>query len=293
MKVLIALDATRNCERIVGEAASRPWPANTEFLLVHVLDPFPYTKAPVSLERAKKGAEQLIQAAAKSLEEAGYKVTAEVVLGLARKALPDLAQSWAADLVMVGSNETGALTRLLLGSTARTVLREAPCSVEIVRPQEERARGMGRKILVATDGSECSKEALWRVAGRPWPTGSVFKVISIPEPFLPLGDFPQLELKEVEELNTAAVADAERYAKTGAEILKKAGLEVTTGMPFPRENDARKIVEEAEAWKADLVVVGSHGRRGFERWTLGSVSEHVALDAPCTVEVVRTQGGPN
>ena len=60
------------------------------------------------------------------------------------------------------------------------------------------------KILVATDGSECSLAALRSVASRPWPEDSKFKVISIPEPFMPLGEFPQFEMKEIESLNTAA-----------------------------------------------------------------------------------------
>ncbi|HTZ49653.1 MAG TPA: universal stress protein, partial [Verrucomicrobiae bacterium] len=42
-----------------------------------------------------------------------------------------------------------------------------------------------------------------------------------------------------------------------------------------------------EDWKADLIVMGSHGRRGFDRLILGSVSESVALHATCSVELVR------
>jgi hypothetical protein len=53
MKVLIALDASPQSAKIVGEAASRPWPANSQFLLLHVLDPYPFAKMPLSLERVK------------------------------------------------------------------------------------------------------------------------------------------------------------------------------------------------------------------------------------------------
>jgi nucleotide-binding universal stress UspA family protein len=104
---------------------------------------------------------------------------------------------------------------------------------------------------------------------------------------MPLGEFPYFELKEIENLNTAAVKDAKRYAESGAAILQKAGLEASTETPLPRDSDAREIVKEAEQWGARLVILGSHGRRGFERLTLGSVSEHVALHAPCSVEVIR------
>ena len=290
MKVLIALDATPQCGEIVAEIASRTWPTGTFFLLLHVLDPFPFTKAPLSLKRAKDAAETQLKEAGRKLCGGGWAMEEDVILGRARREIAKSAASWKADLVVVGSNGAGALTRLLLGSTARAVLRHAPCAVEIVRPQADGAKATlekGMKVLVATDGSDYSLAALESVASRPWPEGSTFKIISIPEPFMPLGEFPQFELKEIEDLNTAALKDAKRYADTGAQILKKAGFEASTETPLPRDSDAREIVKEAERWHARMIVLGSHGRRGFDRLTLASVSEHVALHAPCSVEVIR------
>ena len=48
-----------------------------------------------------------------------------------------------------------------------------------------------------------------------------------------------------------------------------------------------KIIDAAEQWHADLIVLGSHGRTGLERFLMGSVSDAVARHAPCSVEVVR------
>ncbi len=290
MKVLIALDATPRCGEIVNEIASRPWPDDTFFLLLHVLDPFPFTKAPMSLKRAKDDAERQLKEAGRRLCGGGWAMEEDVVFGRARQEIAKIATKWKADLVVVGSNEAGALTRLLLGSTARGVLRHAPCAVEIVRPcanGETAIPGKEMKVLVATDGSECSLAAVRSVASRPWPEGSKFKLISIPEPFMPLGEFPQFELKEIENLNTAALKDARRYVDAAAAILEKAGLPTSSETPLPRDSDAREIVNEAERWHARMVVLGSHGRRGFDRLTMGSVSEHVALHAPCSVEVIR------
>ena len=290
MKILIALDATPQCGEIVAQIASRPWPADTSFLLLHALDPFPFAKAPISLERAKKEAGTQLKNAGMRLCAGGWAREENVVLGRARQIISKTAGSWNADLVVVGSNEASALTRLLLGSTARAALRDAPCSVEIVRPclnAEGLVRDKGMKILVASDGSEYSTLAVQSLARRPWPEGSKFRVISIPEPFMPLGEFPYFEMKEIESLNTAAVKDAKRYAESGAEILRTAGLAAESDTLLPRDSDAREIVKEAKRWQAGMIVLGSHGRRGFDRWTLGSVSEHVALHAPCSVEVIR------
>lgn len=57
MRVLIALDVPAQSIVVVKEAASRPWPARTVFLMLHVLDPFPFAKAPITLKRAKEAAD--------------------------------------------------------------------------------------------------------------------------------------------------------------------------------------------------------------------------------------------
>jgi nucleotide-binding universal stress UspA family protein len=290
MKVLIALDGSPHSAGIVREAASRPWPAKTQFLLLHVLDPYPFAKMPISLERARNSVREQLSEAAQPLVKVGWKTDIDVVLGRARQVISKIATSWKADFVLVGSSGEGALMRVLLGSTARSVLRQAPCSVEIVRPSPKRKKTDlqdGMKVLIATDGSKFSLAAIRSVAKRPWPKDSVFRVIAVPEPFMPLTEFPPFELKEIENLNTASLKAAKRYSAAGAEILAKAGLNVGEGTPLPKDNDGREIVKEANFWHADLIVLGSHGRRGFDRLTMGSVSEHVAFHARCSVEVIR------
>jgi len=47
------------------------------------------------------------------------------------------------------------------------------------------------------------------------------------------------------------------------------------------------IVEQAKKWGSDLIVLGSHGWRGVDRVLMGSVSEYVAIHAPCSVEIIR------
>jgi len=189
MRVLIALSATEQSREIVRAAAGRPWPANCKFLLLHVLDPFPFARLPVSLERAKEATRKELESAAGDLRKSGWTADANVILGRARQAVTKAAVTWKADLVLVGTHGGGALQRTLLGSTARAVLRHAHCSVEIVRSpgkSEKQTGARATRILVATDGSEFSAAAIRAVAARAWPKGSATKVMSIPEPFLPM-----------------------------------------------------------------------------------------------------------
>ncbi|MFY9574809.1 MAG: universal stress protein [Blastocatellia bacterium] len=53
------------------------------------------------------------------------------------------------------------------------------------------------------------------------------------------------------------------------------------------------MIDESNAWDADLIVVGSHGYRGLTKLWLGSVSQAVAAHAKCSVEIVRTREGHN
>jgi universal stress protein A len=71
-----------------------------------------------------------------------------------------------------------------------------------------------------------------------------------------------------------------------AKRLAEAGCKVST---LVLTGDAKKmILDEAADWPADLIVVGSHGRKGIGRVLLGNVSEAVARHAACSVQIVRT-----
>lgn len=144
------------------------------------------------------------------------------------------------------------------------------------------------RILIAVDGSSCSEAAVQEMTARPFPTGSEMRVISVVEPPTPMPTYPPLE-SDIETLYKFA-ADSAKQAVERAVTTLKAGAEsrnlrltstVLAGSP------KRVIIEEAKRYKADLIVVGSHGYRAWERFLLGSVSQAVAAHAPCSVEIVR------
>ncbi|MBZ5703596.1 MAG: universal stress protein [Acidobacteriia bacterium] len=290
MRILIALDATPSAAIVLQEAVARPWPAGSSFSLLTVVDPYGFAKAPLLLEKAKAAARDQLQSAAERLEGTGWKSNTDVILGNPRRAISGYAAGWEADLLMVGSHGHGNMARLILGSTARAALRRAPCSVEIVRMRAKEGDG-GKdgkmKILVATDGSQFSAAALRSVASRPWPKGSEVKVLAVPELVLPLKEFPYFDAAEIEEVNKSEMELARASVAKGEEILSGRGLKVSTEVPVLWEMPSQAILNEAERWQARMIVLGSHGKGGFDRLTMGSVSETVALHAGCSVEVIR------
>jgi nucleotide-binding universal stress UspA family protein len=288
MRVLLAVDGSGSSNAVVQEVARRPWPAGSEFAVVTVVDPYFFPKAPLLLEEAKQSTQKSLEELAKPLVDAGWKVSPNVVLDNPRHALPRAASEWRAELILMGSHGRGTVGRLLLGSTAQAVLRHAECSVEIVRSLGEGGvKKIGMRVLVPTDGSEYAQVALGNVAARPWPKGSAFKVIATPEFPVLVGEYPYYAPEQVAELSKQSRDLASSAARTGEELLGKAGLEVNSEVTEPRDTPAHSILAAAAMWKADLIVMGSHGRRGFDRFVLGSVSETVALHAKCSVEVVR------
>ncbi len=148
------------------------------------------------------------------------------------------------------------------------------------------------KILVATDGSEYSKAAVESCAslikfGEP----SEIRVISIIEPLAPVGVEPF-------GVSTNYYAEAEKEAEKHAEDVVNGAKErlesliddenVTVGTEvFFSRSTRGAIVDDAQTWGADLIVVGSHGYGFMKRMLIGSVSDAVVKYAPCSVLVVR------
>jgi nucleotide-binding universal stress UspA family protein len=142
------------------------------------------------------------------------------------------------------------------------------------------------KILIAVDGSECGDVAVEEVARRPWPADSAAPIISVAET-LPL-EALSLPPRYREDIERAARHRAETIVERTMARLRESDVRIlpissTVVVDSPKDG----IVEEAERWGADLIVVGSHGYRGAERELLGSVSHAVATQAMCSVEIAR------
>ena len=147
------------------------------------------------------------------------------------------------------------------------------------------------KILIATDGSQFSQAAVEKVCdlfANPNETEiklvSVFRAPTIAtEPLMTTPDYLRMVSEGIEALATKHVKDARHTIESR---LPSVALEEEVVMGIPGQT----IVEIAEEWGPDLVVVLSHGRGFWSRALLGSVSSAVVHHAPCSVLVVRSTG---
>ncbi|MGA8269961.1 MAG: universal stress protein [Candidatus Sulfotelmatobacter sp.] len=299
MKVLLAIDSSRASQDVVKAAIARPWPSGTTFCALNVVDLRHWKGLPQLIKDARQSGQMLVDAAADKLTRAGHKTLGATILGVPGKAIAKYAEQWRANLIMLGSRELNVATRFVLGSVSQSLLRSAPCSVEIVRRDSlnlPTSAHAAMKVLVATDGSPCSVSAVTSIAMRTWPAKTEFKIASVVELLIPENESAACTLASVyppqllERLLNDAGDRAKNALAEGRTILERAGLSVSESMPAPFGDPRSVILDEARAWGADLIVVGSHGRHGIDRVLMGSVSESVALHAHCSVEVVRFSG---
>jgi len=216
-----------------------------------------------------------------------WKVTADSSCGSAAWELVAKSDEWRPDLIVVGSHGRTALGRFVLGSVSQRVLTEAKCSVRIARGRVEEPNSPVR-IIVGTDGSPASDEALRAVAARQWPAQSEVKVILVDDPLAPefLGKIiPPLE-RTLEADRREERAWVEKISAHSVDLLRAAEIKVTCEV---REGDPkRELCKAAEEWGASCIFVGSAGfSNRLERFVLGSVSAAVAARAHCSVEVIR------
>jgi nucleotide-binding universal stress UspA family protein len=140
------------------------------------------------------------------------------------------------------------------------------------------------KILMAVDDSQFSDDVVRAIVTQFRTENTEVRVLHVLQPIAPAppqmapGYAPELEVqkKPAQEL-------VERIAKEW----RSAGFKVNVAVEI---GDIREtIIDSAADWSADLIVVGSHGQRGIQRFLLGSVAEFVARHASCSVEIVRCQ----
>lgn len=149
------------------------------------------------------------------------------------------------------------------------------------------------KVLIAVEESECSERALESVMDRIWPANSEFRVVNVHEPlhgYDPIIYTPR-SIESLTEIDKEIFGvKRSRLTKTVERLKRKidnvlVSGDVLTGHPLDC------ILDEAKNWGADLIVVGSHGRKGFAKAFLGSVAEGIARQAECSVEIIRSAKG--
>ncbi|MDQ6902695.1 MAG: universal stress protein [Bacteroidota bacterium] len=147
MKILLATDGSQHCNAAIQEVAGRPFPLGTEVLVVSVYEsnslivsqPAPMGGLAGSYEEAKKTARKIAEDAVTTATEiikeknTALSISTIVINDSPKHGILKEAESFGADLIVVGSHGRGTIGRFLLGSVSQSVALHASCSVLIVR----------------------------------------------------------------------------------------------------------------------------------------------------------------
>lgn len=218
--------------------------------------------------------EKLMDAVRTAELEGARDVTARVVLGSPAHEIA-VAAAGGHDLVVVGSHGRTGVSRLVMGSVAEHVVREARCSVlvdRIPRDVSDYARPAGppvfRHALCAIDVSVAADAVVRRALDLLPRAGGRLSLVHAAEPLEP--EAP------------------EWVAALAAQIRRERDVEVTTH--FSHGHAARTLLAAIEADASiDLAVVGTHDTSGIRRMLVGSVAEKIVRHAPVPVVVARSQ----
>jgi len=277
-RILVPTDGSPGSERAFEVAATL---ASTHDAAVHVLsvvdehgptDDWDYD--------GDSPAEAFIESQADHVDTEGLSVTTAVREGVVHDAVLDYGDENEIDLIVMGTHGRTGVRRFLLGSVTEKVVRLADVPVLSVKADAEPGTVSFDDILLPTDGSSGAAAAIEPTGALASATDATVHLVSVVDTrSLGIDVGSSVIVDELESVATDAVGDAsDRLSGMGVETVETA---ITHGVPY------RAILDAIEEADADLVVIGTHGRTGIDRYLLGSVAEKLVRTSPVPVMTVR------
>ncbi|MBT9584205.1 universal stress protein [bacterium] len=275
MKILVPLDGSDLSESVLPCALDMARRHQAELVLVRATEHFgtiaPGLPPDLGLqlqEQAQKKSINYLESMQSHLP--GVAVNAQAPLGPARDEIYHTAVRQKCDLIIMASRAREGPARWLLGSVAEAVLRQSPCPVLLLRPPAGQS-SLFQHILVPIDGSEASLAVLHKVQPYLAPGGKVTLLQSSDLSLYPY--VFDVKSETVQEYLNQLEADLRKIEVEGLtlEVTVLDGDPIDAILTWSQENDC------------DLIAMSTHGRTGFRRFWLGSVTEKVARHSHCPV----------
>jgi nucleotide-binding universal stress UspA family protein len=296
-RILFATDFSRWAKRAEDYACALAcsWRASLTVLCVAEFSPGLNPDYPVNqqylADLLKHASSQLADLKGRA-ERRGIAVTTRAATGIPSEEVITAARAEDSDLIVVGTRGKTGLAHVLLGSTAERVIRGAPCPVLTVRMEQadaEQNEGTPlmpvtlERILVPVDFSDCSLDALdYAVVVAQQAKASVM-LLHVLEPVSYGLDFDLGHFRSREDVRESWTKRLEKLAATHQHPHMPIEYRLRGGFP------ADSILDSAQTLPCDLIVMGTHGRRGISHTISGSVAEAVLRKARCPVIAVKSQ----
>jgi nucleotide-binding universal stress UspA family protein len=236
-------------------------------------------------ELLKQATRELVELKARAAAR-GLSVETRIATGIPSREILTAAEQEDPDLIVVGTRGKTGLEHVVLGSTAERIIRTAPCPVLAVRTEHP---GQGEppspaldRMLVPVDFSDCSVDALEYAVMAARRGKASLTLLHVLEPVSYGLDFTLLHSGKREQSREAVTARLSALASAVTSAGVTAEYEVRGGAP------ADSILDAARTQGADVIVMGTHGRRGLSHAFCGSVAESVLRRSACPVLTVRS-----
>ena len=256
---------------------------------VHILNVADTTRESVTQFRGQV-TDALEQAGARTVQEAATRASdrnvptvTDVLQGEPYRTIVDYATTYDIDLVIMPTHGRRGLERFLLGSTTERVVRRSEVPVLTIRPDDDvTVRYPYRAVLVPTDGSDPANAALGVGVDMATTAAADHHLLSVV-------DVTSLGVDVRTDIQTEVLQESAHEILDAAEDrASEAGVDpAATAVEFGG-SISRAIRTYVADHDIDLVVIGTHGRTGFDRYVLGSVTERLVRTAPVPVLTVRT-----
>jgi len=294
-RILLATDFSRWGRRAEDYACALAcsWKASLTVLSVAEfppgLNPDYHVNQQYLADLLKNASSQLVDLKGRA-ELRGIAVSTRVATGIPSEEVITAARAEDSDLIVVGTRGKTGLAHVLLGSTAERVIRGAPCPVLTVRMEQADNEDKGvlsrpitlERILVPVDFSECSLDALEYAVVVAQQSKASLMLLHVLEPVSYGLDFTLSHIRTREQVRENWTKRLEKLASSHQHSHVPVESQLRGGLP------ADSILDSAQTLPCDLIVMGTHGRRGISHALSGSVAEAVLRKALCPVLTVRS-----
>jgi nucleotide-binding universal stress UspA family protein len=294
-RILCPVDFSEASAHAVEHAVAMARWYNASISALHVYTPpfMPVPGLPAVEDRVPEDELKRVreQTAACFAGGAGVALDVRVEVGHAARHILDCAAALPADLIVMGTHGASGFEHLLLGSVTEKVLRKAQCPVLTVPPRAQaRSTLPFKQVLCALDFSDSSLSGLQLARSLAQESRSALTLVHVIE--WPWEEPPAPVLQELPPAAAAALTDYRRYVERVAmDRLKTLTREAPEGVtPASRVVHGKahvEILRVAAEVRADLIVIGMHGRNAADLMLFGSTTNQVVRRASCPVLTLR------
>lgn len=149
---------------------------------------------------------------------------------------------------------------------------------------------MYRRVLVPLDGSATAARGVREAAGLAKAQGARLRLLNVLDERVFLATAEGYAMSNITELIESLRAEGQKALDEASKAVLRQRVKVDTSLVESRGRFVSDVIlDEARKWRADLIVMGTHGRRGINRMLLGSDAERVLRNAPVPMLLVRTE----